>query len=268
MISAIFVGLYHIHQQPRQIGRIGRRAYLIVHHGHCAALLPQPEHGFDEVRAVHAEYPRDAHYEVFFGQLLYGELSLILHLPVDIERAAVRIVRLPRLISLAVENIVRADIHHRHIQLAAHPRDIARAVGIDPSYQLRLVLGSVHRDICRAVDDGIVGSLLHQLLHDALHRLRVRDIHLGHARAYRLYAARCALSHQIGAQLPLRARDQYPHSLSPYILSKYLVYSPLMIFFHQSSFSRYHLIVAAMPLSKSYSGFQPSSFMIFVGSIA
>ena len=40
-----------------------------------------------------------------------------------------------------------------------------------------------------------------------------------------------------------------------------------MMCFHQSSLSRYHWIVCAIPVSKLYFGFHPSSVSILVGSI-
>ena len=53
-----------------------------------------------------------------------------------------------------------------------------------------------------------------------------------------------------------------------YILSKYCWYSPEMMCSHHSLLFKYQSIVTGMPVSKVYSGCQPSSVSIFVGSIA
>ena len=57
VVIAVFFRLHHIHQQPGQVGGVGRRAHLIVNNPDGVVFFAEIQHGFDKVFAVPSEYP-------------------------------------------------------------------------------------------------------------------------------------------------------------------------------------------------------------------
>ena len=72
--------------------------------------LTKIQHGFDEILAIHAKYPRNTDKEELL-QRFHCQFTLILSLTIDIQRLSF-IIRFPWSGSLAVEHIIRADVHH------------------------------------------------------------------------------------------------------------------------------------------------------------
>ena len=72
--------------------------------------LAQIQHGFDEVLAIDAEYPGNPYNEIPFQSPGNRQLTGQLGLSVDVQRRIVLAVRLPRRLSLTVENIIRAEV--------------------------------------------------------------------------------------------------------------------------------------------------------------
>ena len=87
--------LDHVHQQPRQIQRIGRCSDLVVNHADCVMGFTRADHRLDEVLAVQSEYPRDTHDEVLFEDRGNSQFAVKFALSVNIERRIALVVRLP-----------------------------------------------------------------------------------------------------------------------------------------------------------------------------
>ena len=152
MVSAVFVGLDHIHKESCEIVGVGRGPDLVINDRCGSTLLSDPQHGLNEVLAVYAEYPGNADGKEFLHQLLDRKLSLILGLSIDIQWMSL-VIRLPRAGSLSVKPIVCADVHHLDAELFADFRDISCSACVDLPAHLDIVLRRVNRCISGTVDD-------------------------------------------------------------------------------------------------------------------
>ena len=152
MVSAVFVGLDHIHKESCEIVSVGRGSDLIINDRCGSSLLSDPQHGLDKVLAVYAEYPGDADGKEFLYQLLDCKLSLIFGLSIDIQWMSL-VIRLPRACSLSVKHIVCADVHHLDAEFFADFRDISCPACVDLHANIHIVLRCVNRCISGTVDD-------------------------------------------------------------------------------------------------------------------
>ena len=84
MVSAVFVGLDHIHKESCEIVGVGRGPDLVINDRCGSTLLSDPKHGLNEVLAVYAEYPGNADGKEFLHQLLNRKLTFVLCLSVNI----------------------------------------------------------------------------------------------------------------------------------------------------------------------------------------
>ena len=111
------------------------------------------------------------------------------------------VVRLPGTLALAVEHVVRADVHQLAVQFFADSGDIAGTLRVDLTAQLQVIFRCVYCSICSAVDHCVWRNLFHY----TVNRSRVRDIHLLHVHSHGLDSPLRKLVHQILPQLSLRA---------------------------------------------------------------
>ena len=179
MIDSVLIGERHVNDQPCKIVRIGRRSDLVIHDPKSRVILCEIQHGLNKVLSVHAEDPGDSQNEELLYMFAHCDFPFRLRLSVDVERF-VRILRLPGPCPVAVEYIVRREIHHRNVQLLADLRNIQGPVSIDLPACFRHFLSLIDRSPGRAVDHKI-HSRIDDPFPDAL---RVRNIHrnIGHRR--------------------------------------------------------------------------------------
>ena len=139
------------------------------------------------------------------------------------------VVRLPGAGALAVEHIVRTDVHHLDIQLFADLGDISRPVRVYPAAQLHIILRRVHRRISGAVDHRV-----HMGLRDhALAGFLIGDIHLLHIDAHGCQPPFFHLGNHVMAQLAFYSRNQNPHIPPPVF---FLTPRPFYLFFRRSPY--------------------------------
>ena len=107
MIIAVLVRFNHVDQKARKIVGVGRSSDLIGHDLQRIVRLANVQHRLDEVLAVDAEDPGNAHDEVLVQISAYRKLAFELGLTVDVQRLVVLTVRFPWLRALSVEDVVR-----------------------------------------------------------------------------------------------------------------------------------------------------------------
>ena len=130
MVGAVLVGLHHRRQEHRQVPGVGGRTHLIVHHRELVVALGKLQHGADEVLAVVAKDPGNAHDEVFRHEFPDCFLSLQLGSAIDIHRRSGRVLGVG-LLPRARKYIVGADIYHLAIEFLTNLCNICCAVRID-----------------------------------------------------------------------------------------------------------------------------------------
>ena len=116
------------------------------------------------------------------------------------------IIRLPWALTLTVEHIICADIHHLDIQRFADLCDIPRAFGIDSAAQLHVICGTVDHCVRLCLFDHAPAGLC------------VGDIHFLHVHTNSFDSLCRQLIHHIMAQLSFYARYQNSHNLKHLIL--------------------------------------------------
>ena len=234
MVVAVLLGLKHVHEQSCEIQCIGRCPDLIHDHAYSIVGLSDVQHGLDKVFSIETENPGDADDEILLEGAGHGLLTAELRLTVVVERRIVLTVRLPRGLTLAVEDVVRGDIDHLRIHELRGIRDVLHAVDIDRLYlrTIRLILCSIDRGPGCTVHDDI----RMKLTDDGGNLCTIRDVHLhirhtGHRRiihhtaVYRLdvradtlIAALREFVHHIVAELTIDTCYKYVHK-KPLIFS-------------------------------------------------
>ena len=164
------------------------------------------QHRLDEVLAVFAEDPRDAHDEEFFERFSRRLFAEKFRLAVGVARRLL-IRWLVEVLARAGKYIVRADVEELRADLLRETREFARRRRIHLAAKLRLVLCLVHCRIRRAVDD----RRRPMRLDEAAHGREVRQGEVTPRCALRLDAAREKLAHNVEAQLSAHARDKHLH---------------------------------------------------------
>ena len=225
MIRSVFFRLQHIHQQPGQVRRVGGRTDLVIDHPEGIVVFPYFQHGLYEVVSIAPEHPGNADDEILLQQFLHRQFPVQLALAVYVQRCELLAVCLPELGSLAVEHIVRRDVHELGIQSLASPGQIPCPVHIH-SKDLILVLrflGSIHGRPSRTVAHTVRLDLLQHPIHCSI----ISNIqrHIGHGSNSILHAmilrrgttahGRISpfeqLQHHIMAQLSIDTRYQDFH---------------------------------------------------------
>ena len=168
--------------------------------------LAKAQHRADEILAVDAEDPRDAHDEAAPEYRADGLLAHELRLSVDIRRSLWSI-RLIRLRAIPREDVIRADVDHLRAELAAELGKVRRARCIDGHAGRLIILRPVHRRVGRTVNDAcrLVDG------HIAAHRLRIRQGEFPARHALHFNASILQLQDTIVPELSRYTRDKYPH---------------------------------------------------------
>lgn len=135
VVIAVLLRFQHIHQQPGQVGGVGRRAHLIVDHPDGVVFFAETQHGFDKVLPVPSEYPSGTDNEILVQRIAHRQFPVQLGLAVNIQRVIVLTIRLPGGLALAVEHIVRRQVQHFATHFFAGIRKIPGAVHIDFVHQ-------------------------------------------------------------------------------------------------------------------------------------
>ena len=206
MVDAVLLRHNHVGEQAREVARICRRADLVADDGKLLVRFGKAQHRLDEILAVFAEDPRDAHDEELFERFSRRLFAKKLRLAVDVARRLL-ILWLVEVLARAGKYIVRADVKELRADLLRETREFARRRRIHLAAKLRLVLCLVHCRIRRAVDD----RRRPMRLDEAAHCRKIRQGEVAPRCALRLDAAREKLAHDVEAQLSAHARDKHLH---------------------------------------------------------
>ena len=206
MVDAVLSRLDHVGEQAREIACVRRRADLVADNGKLLVRFGKAQHRLDEILAIFAEDPRDAHDEEFVDLFLRRLFAEKLRLAVDVARRLL-ILWLVEVLARAGKYIVRADVEELRADLLRETREFACRRRIHLAAKLWLVLGLVHCRIRCAVDD----RRRPMYLDEAAHCREVRQGEVAPRCAFRLDAAREKLAHDVEAQLSAHARDKHLH---------------------------------------------------------
>ena len=162
----------HLEQRADQVGDIGRRADLVVHHLDDPVAGGQFAHGGDEVFTVSAGVdPGGADHHGLRQRRQHRLFAGQLGLPVHTQRPGlvVQLIGMRRRVAeVAAEHIVGGDVHQPRAGPRAGLRDVLRAGRIDRVCPGLVVFGVVDVGVGRAVDHHVAG--LHDLRRPAADR--------------------------------------------------------------------------------------------------
>ena len=96
--------------------------------------FPDIDHRFDKVLAVQAKYPGNADNKELVQVLDYRQLALEFRLSVVIKRSIILVIRMPWALTLAIENVIRRDVHHLRVNSLCRLRNICGSLRIDLMY--------------------------------------------------------------------------------------------------------------------------------------
>ena len=164
MINSIFLSLYHITEQRRQIRRIGWGSPLVCHNSQFIMALPQAEHGFDKVIAIFAKDPGNADDEIFYHLHLHSLLSKELGQSVHIQRPLSGICS-KWLAAFSIKDVVCGNVKHLRIDFFSSLCESQRSFGINIHGPAIFIFRLVHGCISSTVNDSIRVIRSHYFLH-------------------------------------------------------------------------------------------------------
>ena len=154
MIDSIFLSLYHIAEQRRQVCRIGWGAPLVCHNSQFIMGLPQAEHGFDKVISIFTKDPGNADDKIFRKFHLYGLFTKKLGQSVHIQRRC-RGIYCKSLRALPFEHIIGGYVKHLRINFFSSLRESQRSLCIDIHGPAIFIFRLIHGCISSTVNNSI-----------------------------------------------------------------------------------------------------------------
>ena len=221
MVHAVVVAHRQLEQVVGQILRVGGVAQLVVHHLQLSELFARRHHGLYKVFARRAVQPGGAHDKIAAAEIPHVFLAQGLGLAVHADgRGPLALVQRAAAVRGPAEHIVGGNVDQPRADLLGRLRQICRSHRVHLKSRLRLFFAAVHIGKGRAADDGVRLVAPHK--GDGFQpvgNVQLAQVGGDHAGVFQPLghgpqgaAAPAQLALQLGAQLPLRAGNEYFHA--------------------------------------------------------